>query len=286
MKMESMPNIGNTKNKIEDINVTKLKDRIISLVSDIKEKYPAFEKVVETPGKIVRLLTVLVALEGGQLFAQDISNKNIQTKNELNTIPLTEIQTQLNSFKLPLPEGKIKFSENYNSNGKNLEQSYEGIVPTDTGMVGDVGIFKTTRVINRYEQIKSSKEEDNSHSRETILAEETKVLDGFKDSKIEKSTDDIIKIYGRGQTKQDAVMDAMRALNTHAGEYVSSGSQLEESGNLRETIETKMTEYITMDSMNIFKNLHIDKIEEVKEGDFITFHVYVSAQKGQLKTVE
>jgi hypothetical protein len=40
MKTESAPKIETTKNKVEKKEIANLKDHILSLVSDIKEKYP------------------------------------------------------------------------------------------------------------------------------------------------------------------------------------------------------------------------------------------------------
>jgi len=302
MKTESIPKIENIKNKTENNEITSLKDRIFSLVSDVKEKYPTFEKVIEMPGKIIRLMTVLVALEGGQLFAQEIS-KDTNTKepfatgelmDKLNTIALSEIEYRLEPLKLPLPKGEVKFSQTIKNDNRlegtdYNERSYKGTVPVDTGMVGDVGIYHTTHFIKRNNQITGSNQKNNYDSIEDVLTGEIKVLNNFENANIEKTTSDTIRVRGHGYTKQNAIMDAMKELNMCVGEYISTGTSLNKEGlrqNEVETIETKMTYYVTIDGVNMFKNLHIDKIEEVKEGDFTAFHVYVSAQKGQLKTIE
>jgi len=161
----------------------------------------------------------------------------------------------------------------------------DGAVPIDTGMVGDIGIHHTVRFIRRNKQIMSFSKKDNYDSIEDIFTKEIKVLDNFKNAKIEQVTSDTIKIHGYGHTKQDAVMDAVFGLNVYVKEYVSSGTayNMEEVKlNKDETINECFTNYIAMDAVNMFKNLHIDKIEEVKEGGKTAYLVYVSAQKGQL----
>jgi hypothetical protein len=152
-------------------------------------------------------------------------------------------------------------------------------------MVGDIGIHHTVRFIRRNKQIISSSKKDNYDSIEDVFTKEIKVLDNFKNIKIEQVTSDTIKIHGYGHTKQDAVMDAVFGLNVYAKEYVSSGTTYNMEGvklNKDETINECFTHYIAMDAVNMFKNFHINKIEEKKEGSEITYIVHVSAQRGQL----
>ena len=290
MKLESIPKIKKENGKEKQI-IEQEEKNITSFITKIKEKYPSFEKVIKTPMAIARLLAVFATLQGGQIFAQDILDKNVEIKDpftlenihELNTMTLSEIESRLDSSKLPSPQGKVKFSYTFygkegSSEKNSYEDSYEGAAPVDTGMVGDVGIYHIFRSINRYDQIDNSNKEKSGFSKESVISEETKVFD-TDNKKIEKSTDDEVrKAFGYGNTKQDAIQSAIGELVNSTEIRVRSGTidldEEQKTGEV-EIIHTRMTTYVTTEGNIIFRNLHIDKIE--KEGD--GYRAYVSAQK-------
>jgi hypothetical protein len=290
MKMESIPSV---KNAGEEKRIALEKSRINSLVSRIREKYPNFERVIKTPLMLARLLAVVTIMGGGgELLAQDISNKGLETKSrftienidELDTLSVPEIEAHLDPLKLSPPEGQLRFSKARRSNNINFEETKKGAIPTDTGMVGDVGIYNTGRFIEKNKDVRGSKEGESN--REILLATETKVLDNFTNKKIEKSVEDTIKATGHGLTKEDAIMAALEELNNIVGLYVSSGSLLISEEMLRSrkagTSSVRFTEYTATEAFNLFRALHIDKIEEIEEGDSVAYLAHVSAQKGQL----
>ena len=296
MKLESIREVNKSG---KEKKILELEEKnITSFISKIKEKYPSFEKVVKTPMAIARLLAVFATLQGGQIFAQDVLNKNEEAKDpftlenihELNTMTLPEIESLLDSSKLPPPQDQIKFSYTFygNENGSSeethhYEHSYEGTAPIDTGMVGDVEVYHSLRSVNRDDQVISSNKEGNAFFKGRALSTETKVFD-VANKKIEKSTDDKIRtVFGFGNTKQDAIQNAIGSLINSTGVLARSGITSSNEGQQSNgvgTIHRRMTTYITAEGINVFKNLHIDKIE--KEGG--GYRAYVSAQKGQIQT--
>jgi len=285
-------------------------EKISKLYSFLLKKYPALEKVIKVPKATIRLLTALVILEGGQLFAQEIPVKDMEMKNlfsvdemaKLHTMTFTEIARHLEPLKQSLPdEKKVIFSSTFKQDDKLEGTDYNGVfsegsVPSDTGMVGDVAIVVNDRHIERMDTESSTKKGDkfdfDIYDRD--IYSEMK-FSKFNSGEI-KETENKITVVGGGSTKEEAVIEAMKWLSMWYGQNFYGGSTdiLVAKDFKDNTHEFKKvhTGYASWNSISFFKNIHIDRFEEenitkvdalgkeIGKSDKIIYHVYVSAQKG------
>ncbi|MCX6751197.1 MAG: hypothetical protein NT161_00280 [Candidatus Nomurabacteria bacterium] len=285
-------------------------EKISKLYSFLREKYPALEKIAKTSRATIRLLTALVILEGGQLFAQEIPTKNISTKDlfsteeitNLNSMTFTEIAHRLEPLKKSLPNGKeVTFSSTFKQDDQLEGTDYNGVfsegsVPSDTGMVGDAAIVLNDRHIERMDSESSTKKGDEFD----FDLYDRDIYSEMKFSKFDsgeiKEIGNKITVVGGGSTKEEAVIEAMKWLSMRYGQHLYGGDtdNLVAKDSKDNTHEFKhvRTSYASWNGISFFKNIHIDKFErknltkvdalgkEIGKSDKIIYHVYVSAQKG------
>ena len=308
MDMKSLENAGfenisEPETKTESKNTLNVQEKITSLVAGLREKYPQFIRVFETPKTVARILVMFAMLQGGELFAKDAFTEDIKknpfsSSEMMDKVPnmsLSEITDSLNQLKLTLPPGKkIAFShvlKNIDLHAKRGDdqgtESYEGSVPTDTGTVGNVGISVSTSIVERDNFQDHSKHETDTN--ESNLSSEVKVSEDFTPREIKEAESEAIKISGRGSNKQDAIMDALEKLSDYSGVYVCTGSIMKDESERvgkTENIKRHLTTFTAMNGVSFFVNLHIDKIEETEEGGEIVYIAHVSAKKGELQALE
>jgi hypothetical protein len=300
-----MESFSNSVERTEQRSIKSFVDRMTSLVSRIYEKYPNFVKMFERPGVTVRILTAFVMLQGGQLLAKDISSEH--TSNDpfklsemVDTVaqmPLSEIADRLKLQRLTFLDNKqIAFSCIMTGNRKaandvedksnSSNTSFSGDIPIDTGIVGDVGVYISTYLVQR------SNSKENSKNTTTIEeyngSSEVKVSKDFTPGEIQE-TKDIVKITGKGFSKKEAMINALEQLSMYCELHLSSGTvSINESKNIGkgENIGRNITSFVAENGIHFFKDLHIDKIEAGKEGGEAVYVVSVSAQIGKLQTPE
>jgi hypothetical protein len=218
--------------------------------------------------------------------------------DKVPNMSVAEIADSLRPLKLTLPpEKKISFSHTLESpvrgHGPRTNE-YDGLIPTDTGTVGDIGVSVSEFLIERSNE-KLSKDSSGVNQTDTVedhLSDKVEVSKDFVAGEIKETKDgaDTVQVSGRGYSnKQEAVMNAIEELSNFTGVYVGTGTVIKNESESRGTTESiikTFTTFTTMNGVNFFKNLHIDKIEETKEGGEVVYVAYVSAERGELRTPE
>jgi len=279
-----------------DTNLSRSNHELSSLVARILREHPGLEKTIDNAKMTMRILTALVVAGGGSnLFAQELPQKTAddlffkaKALDIVPTMTVSEISSKLELVKLPFLMGrKTSFSRTINetrTEGQdegNIKQEYSGSVPSDTGMVGQyVGINAHTLMTT-----KSTDVLDGGHKTKEENIFEIEVSDNFKENEI-KESEITVKMSATGPTKEDAILSAISGLQKYGSTYVQNiyfqEKKSDKKGNEDERISEKYLKGSNQSSLNVFKNLRVDKIEEIEEAGETVYVAYVSAQPAEL----
>ena len=250
---------------IETIKQTR--EKLTSFIKNIKDKFSSLEKELPTLKGILRLLSVLVLLEGGQLLAQDESqDQNIEDlfggKN-LSDVSISEISEKLKTFD-ETPVGPLIYSQKMNVDEKdNFKKEHTGKILTDTGMVGNVNVTTSQESIKKEEQ-----DGDKAFNYKDYFS--SKIILSADSSKEENQTEAEIKTkIAEGYTKEEAIANAIEQMVEETGVKVldlSESKTLEETKtNVKEKFTKSFTSITYVSGSYTLKNLHIDKIAKSKK---------------------
>ena len=209
------------------------------LIQKIRQQFPSLERIIQSPGKIVKLLSVVVLMEGGQLFA-----KNLPTKDINKTLPETPSLASLTNLIFHI----------------NLEEKNGKVTKETSGDIADTASFENVTVSVSIKKIDGEKRNgkkfirDNYFSENITISKDTVVKENSENRK-EKT------VSATGHTRKEALANAMAKLAEQREVLITAiteKSDTERSGNFNETIREETSQH--------FKTISIIGIKLLQNG--------------------
>lgn len=257
------------------------------------ERFSKFIHVYAQPKGILKVLTVVLMLQGGKLIAQEtIDNRSIKNDptdptemDGLVNLEIEQIMEKVRFSEIPpnvsfsrKMEEKAHFENGSRSADSKSNVAYGGDAPRDTGLIGDMGIYASECLVEKQENNDSSDMHWRSYSSDIKLFQ----------SQIEESSVEVkkeIEMKEIGSTKEDAVFNALQKINDYFKMHVKAGTFMSTSGSSDSEVgfSRRMIDFASKNAMNFFKNLRVEKIEESKKDGKVVFTATISGTYMQTK---
>lgn len=239
-----------------------------SLMNDIRERFPSFEKIYNT-GKITFKMVVAIVMFGvGQnLFAQEGQKQtedpfwNFQNLDKLKNENLSTVYNKIPSSVVSIPEGrKVLGSYMLSGNSKDEPQRIiSGEVPNQEGILGDLIVYTDSKTVTKEEEGDQSSIADTA----SFFVEIGKVEQGdIINKKTEKRTASAF-----GQTREQALFSAIKSIGetgTISVKNMESTEKQEDEGGL----SGERISVLSISGLNYIKGVTIVSEKKLDNGSY------------------
>lgn len=281
MKSMESPEIANEQEGQRALE--QLRNHAQGLIERIRDIAQSLEHIKQLGGRTLRWLSVVAALTAANVEAKELPSKGklFEGRLEIGTLTnmsLDSIYQELEQYRLALPEDQPLLAS-YRTEQKGyksgpISSEVQGTVPVDTGMVGNLTVATTVRVIHRAEQ--QGTEGQSYDGIDVFSTRVSKVTEDQVEGETKK-----LHASAIGATREAAVLNAIGRLNEQAGMRARNAEESnrtsEQSGGTSSS-GSSLTTVLALDAMNTLENVRIVEVRQVGPSGVEGYEATVQAE--------